>query len=51
MLKCFDRKCPGKIKFKKPVPEGKKPEGKCIVCGQNYIAAYDCNRKMRVIRI
>jgi hypothetical protein len=51
MLKCFDRKCSGRIKFKKPVPKGKKPEGKCTVCDQAYIAAYNCDGNMRVIRI
>jgi hypothetical protein len=51
MMKCWDRKCSGKIKFNKPVPKGRKPEGKCTVCGQNYIAAYNCHGEMRIIKI
>jgi hypothetical protein len=51
MMKCWDRKCSGKIKFNKPIPKGRKPEGKCTVCGQDYIAAYNCHGKMRIIKI
>lgn len=51
MISCYDRKCKGKIQFKKPTPKGQKPQGKCTICGQNYIAAYNCHGKMRVIRI
>lgn len=51
MIGCYDRKCNGKIKFKKPILKGEKPRGECTICGQKYIAAYNCHGKMRIIRI
>jgi hypothetical protein len=51
MARCSSRRCTGKIVFEKPVPKGKTPKGQCVICGQKYIAAYDCNGKLKLISV
>jgi hypothetical protein len=50
MARCLVQRCTGKIKFNKPA-ERSAPKGKCTVCGQKYIAAYNCDAKLRIIKI